>query len=193
MSALLAWSVGSSLWYVPHWLSYFNELAGGPTGGPKHLIDAQVDWGQDLLYLKKWYDAHPDARPFGLVYFGPIDPQLVGIEFYLPPRAVDVSADRAAVAEAPAEILPGWYAISVNFLYGYPHIVRDGKGQRLSLERAYYSYFRRFEPVAMAGYSIYIYHLTEADLSEVRAESRGPANDRMRDEPGARTDEPARR
>ena len=26
----LCWSVGSSLWYYPHSLSYFNELVGGP-------------------------------------------------------------------------------------------------------------------------------------------------------------------
>ena len=174
--ALLGWSIGSSLWYAPHWMSYFNELAGGPVGGPKHLIDAQVDWGQDLLYLKKWFDKNPEARPLGLVYFGPIDPHLAGIEFELPPRAVNVSEDRAAVAEIPPDLQPGWYAISVNFLYGYPHFPRDGRGNHMFLDRAYYSYFRRFEPVAMAGYSIYIYHLTAADLEGVRgqgSEARG--------------------
>ncbi|HEX7378929.1 MAG TPA: hypothetical protein VF278_17545 [Pirellulales bacterium] len=29
-----------------------------------------------LLYLKTWLAAHPDARPQGLVYFGPINPTI---------------------------------------------------------------------------------------------------------------------
>lgn len=43
-------SIGSALATYPHTLSYFNELAGGPLNGPAHLLDANVDWGQDLLY-----------------------------------------------------------------------------------------------------------------------------------------------
>ena len=40
----VCWSVGSSLWYYPHSLSYFNELAGGPTGGHAHLLDSNIAW-----------------------------------------------------------------------------------------------------------------------------------------------------
>jgi len=156
---LLAWSVGGSLWYAPHWMSYFNELAGGPLGGPAHLIDAQVDWGQDLLYLKRWLDAHPEARPLRLVYFGPIDPRLAGIEFSPPPAADHPPDDPAGIAVRPSDLPPGWYAISVNFLYGYPHYALDGHGGRAHFARGAYSYFRRFQPVARVGYSIYIYHV----------------------------------
>ena len=38
-------AVGSSLAIYPHSLSYFNELAGGPTKGHYHLIDSNIDWG----------------------------------------------------------------------------------------------------------------------------------------------------
>jgi hypothetical protein len=162
---LLAWSVGSCLWYTPHWMSYFNELAGGPMGGPAHLIDAQVDWGQDLLYLKKWLDAHPEARPLGVVYFGPINPTLAGIDFTLPPKGTPATDDRNAVARVPRELKPGWYAISVNYLYGYDHYIYAPDGSRAWVTKPYYSYFRRFEPVATAGYSIYIYHLTAGDMA----------------------------
>lgn len=165
---LLSWSVGSSLWYAPHWMSYFNELAGGPMGGPAHLIDAQVDWGQDLLYLKKWLDAHREARPLGMVYFGPVDPRLSHIEFSLPPKAIRLSHDRARIAKVPQDLRPGRYAISVNFLYGYPGLAPDGHGQRVPLHDAFYSYFRRFQPVATAGYSIYIYDLTASDIERAR-------------------------
>jgi hypothetical protein len=44
---------------------------------------------------------------------------------------------------------PGWYALSVNYLY-------DREKQ--------YRYFLHFEPIATAGYSIYIYHLTQDDV-----------------------------
>lgn len=59
----LGWTVASSLSVFPHSLSYFNELAGGASGGHRYLLDANIDWGQDLWYFKDWYDAHPEARP----------------------------------------------------------------------------------------------------------------------------------
>ena len=66
-AALLAWSVTSSLWVYPHSLSYFNELVGGPKNGYWHLVSSNIEWGQDLLYLKRWLDAHPEAVPVGLL------------------------------------------------------------------------------------------------------------------------------
>ena len=73
----LAWSVVSSLWIYPHSLSYFNESTGGPTRGHFHLVDSNVDWGQDLLYLKRWLREHPEARPLRIAYF----PSIIGTEF----------------------------------------------------------------------------------------------------------------
>ena len=55
---------------------HFNELVGGPKGGPNHLVDSNVDWGVDLLFLKKWLDEHPEASPLGLAYFGMFDPRV---------------------------------------------------------------------------------------------------------------------
>jgi hypothetical protein len=46
-----AWS---GLKVYPHHLAYFNELAGGPANGHKHLLGSSLDWGQDLLYVKRW-------------------------------------------------------------------------------------------------------------------------------------------
>jgi len=44
-------------------MSYFNEIAGGPDNGHAHLVDSNIDWGQDVFFLKKWMDEHPEARP----------------------------------------------------------------------------------------------------------------------------------
>lgn len=171
----LAWSIGSSLWYYPHSLSYFNELAGGPLGGRWHLLDSNLDWGQDLYYLKSWLDDHPQAKPLGLAYFGYFDPRAAGIEFTLPPQGPASSSDDDHGGQAPPAASgeefgpqPGWYAVSVMMLEGYEFAVPDGQGGSFYADEPYFSYFNRFEPIARAGYSIYIYHLESADVSRVR-------------------------
>jgi hypothetical protein len=139
--AALIWSVGSSLYYYPHSLSYFNELVGGPKGGHYHLGNSNIDWGQDLFYLKDWLDEHPEATPLRLAYDMPlVDPKLAGVEY---------------TGRPPAGAEPGWHAVSVNQIHN-----RSGE----------YEYFLQFEPVAMAGYSIYIYHITLDEANRVRRE-----------------------
>ena len=62
-SRLLAWHVGESVTIRPNYLAYFNQLAGGPSQGYKHLADSSLDWGQDLPALKRWLDAEGLQRP----------------------------------------------------------------------------------------------------------------------------------
>ncbi|HID74984.1 MAG TPA: hypothetical protein EYP56_03200, partial [Planctomycetaceae bacterium] len=168
----MVWSMGSSLWIYPHSLSYFNELVGGPRNGHAHLLDSNIDWGQDLLYLKRWLDQHPEASPLGLAYFGLFHPRITGIQFALPPKG---PAGGAAAAEGKASTeklgpKPGWYAVSVNFLRGFRFSAPDGQGDGEWLGKPYYTYFQRFRPVATAGYSIYIYHITLEEANRVRRE-----------------------
>jgi len=169
-STLLCWSVSSSLWYYPHSLSYFNELAGGPMGGHAHLLDSNIAWGQDLYFLKRWYDDHPDARPFHLAYYGLMDPRLVGIEFTLPPVGPTLETPQVAHA-SPRKVgpLPGWYAIDMNHLHGAKLSATDGQGGWQSVAGDGYdlTYFQRFKPIATAGYSIYIYHITPEEANRV--------------------------
>lgn len=163
VAGALFWSAGSSMWYYPHSLSYFNELAEGPLNGHYHLIDSNIDWGQDLFFLKRWLKAHPEARPLGLAYFGHFDPRVAGIEFELPPlvpRPEGRDRNPAVVTPTPQ---PGWYAVSVNLLHGYTYTIADGRGGLKYLDKPYVAYFLDFQPVARAGYSVYIYHLTADD------------------------------
>jgi len=155
----LLWSMMSSLAIYPHSLSYFNELTSGPPGGHWHLINVDSDWGQDLTYLKKWLDAHPEARPFHLAYYGLVDPRLAGIEFSLPPT------------DGP---YPGWHAVSVQLLREQRFDVPDGHGGKARVGADYYDYFWDLEPVAMAGYGIYIYHVTLEQANQIRATARLP-------------------
>jgi hypothetical protein len=170
--ALLAWAIISSVRVCPHSMSYFNELAGGPENGHNHLLDSNIDWGQDLLSLKEWYSSHPEARPFGLAYYHFLDPRLVGIEFQTPPLGPDIGSSTENLNN-PAPIGPqaGYYALSVNFLRGGTFVAPDGRGGYSWISRRdAFAYFRHFQPIARAGYSIYIYHVTPHQAGAVRSE-----------------------
>lgn len=95
-------AIFSSLSIFPYSMSYFNELAGGPDRGHDHLLGSNVDWGQDMYRLRRWYDEHPSARPFHCE-----------CATLLKPADFGIAADPMA-----AVISPGWYAITVNFLHG---------------------------------------------------------------------------
>ncbi len=161
-SAALTWSVASSLWIYPHSLSYFNEIVGGPMGAPAHLTDSNIDWGQDLLYLRSWLAGHPEAQPVGLAHMLPkwlMDPKEVGIRCTDPPPGAETEPPGKPPSANECGPLPGWYAISV-----YRLLYHDWR----------YRYFRQFRPVATAGYSIYIYHITRDEADRARAEAGLP-------------------
>jgi prepilin-type processing-associated H-X9-DG protein len=160
--AALAWTIISSLSVYPHSLSYFNELAGGPNGGHAHLLDSNIDWGQGLYYLKRWIEAHPEASPIGLAYFGTYPPELAGIEAGEPPPRLRTDPPGKTTSQSASGPRPGWYALSINLVHGC------AIGGRTVFPD--YTYFRRFQPVATAGYSIYIYHITLEDANRVRRE-----------------------
>jgi hypothetical protein len=144
IAAGLTWSIASSVWAAPHHLSYFNELTGGPLGGHFHLTESNLDWGQDLLYLKRWIDAHPEALPMHVSYLGLFPPKLAGIDFSPAPGSLPSDSGTPA---AP-DLRPGWYAISIGYVQGNPY------GGAHHLE-----YFRKLKPRAFAGYSIYLYYI----------------------------------
>ncbi|MGO8745140.1 MAG: ArnT family glycosyltransferase [Thermoguttaceae bacterium] len=169
--AALAWSVASSLWIYPHSVSYFNELAGGPLGGHRCLVDANIDWGQDLSRLKDWADEHPEAEPLHVAYHYSVSAELMRIQVHCPPKYPEPDRQRSRSEAVEIGPSPGWYAMSIHGIHS-------------STERN--GYFLWFHPVATAGYSIYIYHITleeanrrrrEMALPELTAESgwqRGP-------------------
>src|SRR5438876_11457836 len=80
MMVLVLWSTYSSLSIYPHSLSYFNELAGRPDKGWEHLVDSNIDWGQDLLFLKTWMDDRPEADPVEAAYYNVVDYRVIGVE-----------------------------------------------------------------------------------------------------------------
>ncbi|MGH7138444.1 MAG: glycosyltransferase family 39 protein, partial [Pirellulales bacterium] len=170
--ACLVWNAVSVFRLHPHYLSYFNELVGGPANGWKHLVDSNIDWGQDLLLLKRWLDKHREAQPLKLAVGSGIDPHFVGLTYKLASFGPNV-AHALDLPATPSELRswgphPGWYAVSVNCLCGMRSYTYDDDGARARLPRDAYTYFRHFKPTDHVGYSIFIYHITLAEANRVR-------------------------
>ena len=113
VAALIGSCFVSFVLATPGYLSYFNVAAGGPRGGTKHLVDSNIDWGQDLPRLKRWMEAHGVAE-VDLAYFGTADPHAYGIAFRKVALYMDFFPDVPVVRPQPGHYL----AASVTFLEG---------------------------------------------------------------------------
>jgi len=164
----LTWQAAALLWFAPHWMSYFNEAAGGPLNGHKWLVDSNIDWGQDILMLKWWQDKHPEATPLKAAMYTAFDPTDIGLAFTLPAPFLSGQPE-ITCKDGIRGPQPGWFAISVCLLKGLHTSVPGGNG-KWSPSTENFSYFLgNFEPVDRIGYSIYIYHISEDDATTVRA------------------------
>ena len=144
-AAAIAWYVGASCWIHPHYLAYFNELAGGPDNGYQYLVDSNLDWGQDLKGLKSYLQKNGISR-INLSYFGSDSPARYGIAYDWLPSHVLLNRNPKKLEFAPK----GWVAISATCLQG------------LYLEdKDTYAWFRGRQPVAKIGYSIFIYKVPD--------------------------------
>jgi len=174
VAVLAGWAITSCLAAYPHTLSYFNEAAGGAEGGRSHLADSNVDWGQDLLRLRRWLGDHPEARPIHVAYFQLVDPALFGEEFRgyrLPPPGPVPGLDYDAWEQGEIGPLPGYYAVSANYLTGAIFAAPDGQGGLRSINRHdYFRYFRSFRPIARCGPSIDVFKIDRDDANRVRTE-----------------------
>ncbi len=143
LAGLVIWYVGDSCRIHPHYLAYFNELAGGPDNGYNCLVDSNLDWGQDLKGLHAYMREHGISR-ISLSYFGSDAPERYGIVYdWLPGTKFSKSAPQIPNAP-PAE----WIAISATNLQGV--YLQD---------KAMYQWFRKQKPTAKIGYSIFVYHM----------------------------------
>jgi hypothetical protein len=62
VGALTCWLAVSSLSVHPQYISYFNEIAGGPAKGWRWLLDSNIDWGQDDDYVRRVYVPQSPVR-----------------------------------------------------------------------------------------------------------------------------------
>lgn len=121
---------------APDDLAFFNVAAGGPANGPRLLVDSNLDWGQDLGKVRRWFDARGE-RSVCLSYFGSADQRYYGF----PEWAVATTEMVRKGERMPCR----YVAISATLLMGVYH------------ERAWYEWLRAREPVARVGWSVYVY------------------------------------
>ena len=110
---LLCWEIAESLAIQPDYLAYFNQLAGGPGRGYKHLVDSSLDWGQDLPALKSWIDNQKpmiDQKAIYLGYFGTADPRSYEIDARL------LASDKQFSRTSSSELTGGIYFVSATTL-----------------------------------------------------------------------------
>jgi len=101
LAVALAFHLADALRYAPDYLSYFNLFA-NPVDKYKLLSDSNLDWGQGLLALRHYQQAHPSV-PIHLAYFGNVAPAIYGIQ---------------ALPLMPNEHVSGTVIVSASYLSG---------------------------------------------------------------------------
>ncbi len=102
--ALVVWCVVQAMMTHPHYITYFNTLAGGSKNGRHLAIDSNLDWGQDLIILKQYIEDHQLGEPY-LFYFGPKSlPDAYGVPH--------------TILKDAGPLPPGTYIIGATFLQG---------------------------------------------------------------------------
>ncbi len=213
LAVLAAWLVVGTLSIFPHYLSYFNELAGGPAAGHRHLVDSNLDWGQDLPALKEWidrvggdgvvgddYHREPSAsvpsaalrgssrdafyKRLHLGFFGTAYFERYGIQAVGIPSYPLNAYGHEVDGFTSYSLEPGLYAISATLL-------RIGL---VSKQFNIYEAFQSMTPIDQAGYSILIYDVRYPPGADVdRAVIVGPlASDVPADALGAQPGHPLR-
>lgn len=142
---LIAWIVLIPVLNYPSYTSYFNESIGGSKNGYKYVTDSNTDWGQDLKRLKIYIDQHPEIDKIRVDYFGGGN-----IKYYIGDKYI-------MWWDSKRPVETGWYAISTNFLQGSIYDSKKTVGDS-------YRWTLGYEPVAMIGKSILIYHITEPPI-----------------------------
>lgn len=59
---LIVWYVYRTVSIAPHYLSYANELIGGPRNLWKYVADSNIEWGQNDIYLAEYLETHPHVQ-----------------------------------------------------------------------------------------------------------------------------------
>jgi hypothetical protein len=153
VAAAVVWSGFSVVGAHPHYLAYFNEAAGGPRAGIRHLADSNLDWGQGLLGLRDWLEVQRPGQTISLAYFGGTDPRDVGLRF----KRLD-----------PRDPEPGIHAIGASILAGVPNVIWDVQGNRIQWGADAFHAYRELQPIEVPGYSIYVFEVSESDATMLR-------------------------
>jgi 4-amino-4-deoxy-L-arabinose transferase-like glycosyltransferase len=128
----------------PHYLAYFNEAIGGSSQGFRYLVDANLDWGQELKALRTWMARNGVAR-VKLAYFGTADVKYYGV-FALRLPGYQPAPPGVSVREVKAGDV---VVVSATLLQG---LYLDDASARALMDR-----LRPLRPVAVLGHSLFVF------------------------------------
>ena len=169
LSILIILLITGTVVAYPSYMSYFNRLAGGPMNGFHYVTDSNADWGQDLKRLKNWVADYNNCaenvetcascclknnRPLFPAAFsaGPI--KNININYFGGGNVAYYMGDiYTDWWDSKRPIVPGWYAISTNYLMG--SIYDTTRPDETS-----YRWTKNLTPVAQVGTSIFVYYIT---------------------------------
>jgi hypothetical protein len=148
LAGLIGWYVYESVHVYPYYLTYFNQVVGGPSGGYKYVVDSNVDWGQDLIRFSDWVKAN-NIPKVEFDYFGWADPY-----YYLKDRYIWTSATKYKDGQdfKLHNQSDGWLAVSVTFLEG-------SQGPDDMPNKINYLWLQSYTPVTVIGNSIFVYRI----------------------------------
>jgi len=168
VAACLLWNAASVMSTRPHFISFANELVGGPDGARDELAGSNFDWGQDLFRLQQWAVEHPGREPLVLLYYGALNPDLLSHKpAKVPDRFLDTGVDTPS---PPGPGKPFYLAISKNLLHGVPCDLPLESGRFVSA--AVNSPFLKYKnAVDRVGHTIYIFRVvpTAAEVDSPKA------------------------
>jgi hypothetical protein len=137
LAALVLLLMAESVAIYPHYLAFFNWPSGGPSKGPRYLLDTNLDWGQDLKNLADWAEQNGMVE-LCLCYFGNAPPEHYRLVRGPLPRTGDPSE---------WEKVDCVVAVSATPLFG------------LYVPHEQFAWLRRQKPLTTIGHSIYVYDL----------------------------------
>jgi len=146
LGVLAAWYLGAAVHIHPHYLAYFNELAGGPSKGYKYFVDSNFDWGQGLKELGEYVEKRGGPAVY-LSYYGTADPHSYGIRYAAVAGFTELP--RAGDVLDPSREKPLLFAISatnrVPFVYDDENVM---------------AWLDELTPETVIGHTIFVYDLS---------------------------------
>ena len=148
LGALLLWQVGTSELSRPGLVAYANEAWGGPSKTHLYLTDSNTDWGQQLRYVKKYLDQHPN-EPCYFAYFeqGPVDFRNYGVRCQVLPTGSGAWTGMSSIPFGSNPDVSGLVLVSDGVLAG-----ADIPGKTNP-----YAQFQTLQPSDVIDRAVYVY------------------------------------
>ena len=162
---LIVAHIVSALSVFPNDLAYANEAWGGPQNLHNLLSDANVDWAQQLISVKKWQDRHPNEECwFAYFAYPEVDPATYGIRCHPLPTGTTLWQGTYAWGgpDITPPVLHGTVLISAGELSGC-----EWPSEALNPYRS----FQSLKPDESIDYSVFVYRGT-FDMRYPAAQSR---------------------